>query len=143
MNIKVPITQVPLLWEHIKFVAVTTDNVSVDYVQEYCNNLLIKLLTDQIYVIVRLNKERQIDAMMIVDYTFSEVTGKKNMNFRNFYSWKSNTVEEWTEALSTVSAFAVEAGCAFIHATSYNQHVWKLAESVGFKEDSRGYILDL
>lgn len=143
MVIKIPITQIPQLWELIKFVGVKTDNINEAEMQGYCNKLLLKLLTNQLHVIVRLDENKLINAMMIIEFTVSELNKKKTVHLRNFYSWKSASVEEWQSAYPILDVFAKEEKCDFIEALSYNPRVWELAEAVGFKEVGRQYILTL
>jgi len=141
MNIRIPCTQVPLLWEQIKFVATTTDNVSCKDMETYCNNLLIKLLTNETQVLIRLDKDKNITAMMIIEFSCSSLTGAKIMHFKNFYSWEANDTEDWRNAFGTVLKFAKEEGCSFIDALTYNDRVGQLALAMGFQETARQYTL--
>ena len=141
--IRVPVTQVPQFWEVIKFASVHSDNINEDVLQGYCNTLLVKLLTGKLQAVIKIDDARNVEAIIIMGFEVSNLSGAKSLVFYNFYSWKSNSLAEWKNAFMSLLVFAKAENCKKIIAHTYNPRLWQMAESAGFKETSRQYVLDV
>jgi len=79
MFIKILPSQVPMLWEHIKYAAVHADRLREGDVENYLNALLGDLLSDKAQCFVRMDGERLLLAVVITRFLSDGMTGDKSL----------------------------------------------------------------
>lgn len=139
-TIKVPCVQVHLVWDAVKFAAVSTDLVEEEFQQPYCNQLLIDLLAGNKHVFVALNSNREIIALGIVMMTMGSVTGRKRLKLSNVYAWEKTTSEDKIEFFSHIASFAKTQGCYDIETSTYNPKMQELAMKLNPASEQRQYL---
>lgn len=143
MIIRILPSQVPQLWEAIKFACVQADEVNKEDMPSYFNELLHTLLSDKAQCFVRLGDDRTLLMLAITRILVDKITGKKSLFIQGLYSWKSVEDGEWQEDFKFVREFAKHEQCKRISFESRNDRVWKIAGILGFKENLRKFTLNM
>jgi len=143
MIIKILSTQIPQLWEQIKFACVQADEVNKEDMPSYLNELLHALLSDKAQCWLRLGDDRTLLLLMITRILVDKITGRKSLFIQTLYSWKSVGDNEWQDDYNFVKEFAKHEQCKRISFESRNPRIWELAEVLGFKENLRSFKLSL
>jgi len=143
MVIKILPTQIPQLWEIIKFAVTRADEVESKDLQPYFNELLHALLSDKAQCFVRLDDNRILLLLMITRISVDKITGRKSLFIQALYSWKNVEDKEWQDDYNFVKEFAKHEQCKLISFESRNLRIWQLGETLGFKESLRTFRLSL
>jgi hypothetical protein len=143
MFIKLLASQIPTVWEQIKFAATKVDNVSERDAPLYLNRLLTMLLCDKAQCFVRLDEERQLIALGITLITKDEITGRKALLIKCLYSFQGVQIDEWNKSIDLVKTFARSNGCDKIITFSNSQRVFEIATEIGFIERYRSFAMEV
>ena len=143
MIIRILPTQIPQLWEQIKFACVQADEVNKEDMPSYFNELLHALLSDKAQCFIRLNDDRTLLGLIITRILVDKITGRKSLFIQALYSWKNVEDKEWQDDFSFIREFAKHEQCERISFESRNNRVWKIAEFLGFKENLRKFTLNM
>jgi hypothetical protein len=143
MVIKLLPSQIPMFWEAIKRAAISADEVNKENWGVYLNELLHSLLNDRSQCFVRLNEEKRLLALMITRLSVDKITNEKGLSLQVLYSWKHVEDKEWQDDYNFIKEFTKHEKCKYIFFESRNPRLWKLAESVGFRENLRKFVLSL
>lgn len=138
----IPTVKVHHAWEQIKFVALQTERIDSE-VQVYLNALLADMLCGKKHVLVSIDEQKQLQALLILELKMHRVTGNKLLEISHMYAWEKQTDVEWSEIFKQIKLFAEKNECAQIHAGSANPAAWKIAEGLGFDTVERHYIMRL
>src|SRR4030042_3600426 len=137
MFIKVPPSQIPMLWEQIKFAAVSADRVNESDIPNYLNALLESLLSDKAQCFVRVDEQRMLLAVVVTRILQDGMTGDKSLLIQCVYSFKPVNEDEWLVNMNIVEDYAIKLRCKKIIAYSNNQRVFELTSQLGFQERYR------
>ena len=143
MIIRVLPTQIGKVWEQIKFACVQADEVNKEDIPSYFNELLHALLSDKTQCFIRLGDDRTLLALLITRIMVDKITGRKSLFIQALYSWKNVEDREWQDDFNFVVEFAKHEQCKRISFESRNDRVWKIAESLGFRENLRKFVFDI
>ena len=141
MLIKVRATQIPLVWDVIKFVADKTNEVEGDK-RSFYNQTLLELLNDHAQCFVRLMPDRGIQKLLVTKVLVNPLLGTKQLLIKFLYSFVANP-EAWQEDLEFLRGFAKQMECKVITFETKNLRAKKLAERVGFQEAFQTMSLEL
>jgi hypothetical protein len=143
MFIRLLASQIPDVWEQIKFVATKVDNVNSNDAPLYLNRLLSMLLSDKAQCFVRLDENRQLIALVITLITIDEITGVKALLIKCLYSFQGVQIDEWAKDLDVIKVFARSNGCLKITTFSNSQRVFEIAQEIGFIERYRSFGMEV
>jgi len=143
MIIRVLPTQIGKVWEQIKFACVQADEVNKEDIPSYFNELLHSLLSDKSQCFIRLGDDRTLLLLMITRIIIDKITGRKSLFIQALYSWKNVEDREWQDDFKFIKEFAKHEQCKRISFESRNDRVWKIAESLGFRENLRKFVFDI
>jgi len=141
--IKLLAVQVPFLWETIKFVATTADEIDKKDLKPYLNELLHSLLSDNAQCFVRMDEKRTLLALMITRILVSKTTGEKYLYIQCLYSFQHVDNSIWEKDMEFIRQFAEKEKCSYISFDSRHRRVQELGESVGFQEVNRNFAIRL
>lgn len=140
---KVPCHQVPELWEVIKFAFVNAGRLEEEYLQKYCNGLLISLLSGKRHVVVLLNDDRKIKMLGIVKFVKEKVTDRMKLILDTLYAWEQTSESEKEMFFNQVRKLARDNECYVIEASSYNPKLWEASEITNPDCEYRTYLYDI
>lgn len=143
MIIRLTPYQIPKLWEAIKFAATASRVIDERDLQPTLVRLLADLLSDKAQCFVRLSEDRRLRTIQITKLTEDVVTGQRILYLAFTYAFEKTPEEAWTEGIELIKEYARKQGCVAIGTMSYNKRVWEICESLGFRENIRGFRLDL
>ena len=141
MIIQIPVTQIPQLWETIKYASIKADEIKKDDIQDYLMTLLQDLLSDRSQCFIRLNEARKITLLAITHIEVEKLYKKRRLFFQCVYSFELSSIETWQEDINILRRFALDNSCEDIYYQSHNSKIWEITEEVGFKEDFRTYSI--
>lgn len=136
-------SQIPCLWEAIKFASISTDGIPLKDQPLYLNRLLAALLSEKAQCFVRLDDSRMLMALVITRLIFDEVTGEKSLFINSLYSFKSVIDEQWVSDIEIMRKFAIDNECRKIITYSNNPRIFDIVKLLGFGERFRCFIVDL
>jgi len=137
--VKIVPTQIPQLWEVIKFACAQADEVNKEDFPYYFNELLHALLNDKAQCFMRIAEDRTLLALLITRIMIDKVTGKKYLFMQCLYSFKAVEDEVWKRDWNFILDFIKREGCSYISFNSRNKRLWDIAEKLGFKERHRTF----
>jgi len=142
MYLKVLSTQIPQLWDIIKFSVGKVYKIekNSDFI---FNNVLQNLLNDKYQCFVSLSDDRKIDSLVITELYIHKISGVRTLNIACLYSFKYRDLEGWKEFFDLIADFAKSQNCSSITAESFNTRIWEIAEYLGFIESSRIFTYKL
>jgi len=143
MIIRILPTQVPQLWEAIKFTLVQADEINKEDMPYYFNKLLHGLLNEKAQCFIRLSDDRRLLMLLITRIIIDQITGNKDLFIQGIYSWAVVNKENWQDDYNFVKEFAKSEQCKRISCESRNKRIWQLCEKLGFRENLRSFIFDL
>lgn len=140
MTIKLLPTQIPLVWEIIKWVCKQVNEIEEKALPAYCNELLQALLSNKAQCWIRLNGDKHLIALLITRLCFDKITDDKYIFLQALYSFVKVDGSVWQEEMKLMRDFSDKEGCKHIAFDSRHPRVWELAIQLGFKEKSRTFI---
>jgi hypothetical protein len=143
MLYKLQNVQIPKYWEIIKFAAVNADEIKYADVPDYCVRLLLDLLNTKVECILSLDKDKNIQRVLLVSMIEDEVTKDKKLMLRNIYSFVKSPPNVWKEETGVVFEWAKKTGCTKVFLTTANRAVAGLANLYGMSEASKNFNIDL
>jgi len=141
MLIKLLPDQIPLVWDTIKFVIITVENVEEKYRQKYLNKVLMNLLDGDAQCFVRLNETRNIIGILITRFQVNKYTEEKYLYLQCVYSFKVVPDSVWKEDFKIVKKLAKKERCSYVSFVSDTPRIWELMKMIGFKEEHRVFKL--
>lgn len=136
-------SQVPQLWNAIKFASMSTDRVSENNVGAHLNKLLHSLLSDKSQCFIRFDENRQLIGLMITRIQDDEMLGERTLFITCLFSYKVIDEEQWRQEFSLLTNFARKNKCTKISTLSNNPRVFEIAGYVGFTESYRCLSLEI
>lgn len=143
MFIKVLPSQVPMIWEQIKYAVSNADRVDSRDLQNYLSNLLGTLLSDKAQCFVRLGPQRTLLAVVITRFMNDEMTGDKTLLIQSLYSFSPVPDDEWLVNMNTIESYAIKKGCKKVMCYSNNDRVFELASQLKFQEHFRCFVKEV
>ena len=143
MVIRLPPSQVPMLWDAIKFAAAKTAGISDSDLSLYLNRLLNSLLNSTAHCFVRLDENRELMAVGITRIIVDVVTGEKSLFIDCLYSFKGVDSKQWEDDIEIVKDFAIKQGCKKITTYTSSERVSEIVKASGFKERFRCFMLEV
>ena len=136
-------TQIPAIWEQIKFSAIKADEINMKDLQPYLNNLLHELLNGKAQCFIRLDDNRNLLALLVTNLSYDKITSETFLYLKCIYSFQLADDETWARDMRFVVRFAKKEGCSYISFDSRHQRIYEINERLGFKEVSRKYRLGI
>ncbi len=143
MVIRITASQIPTLWEAIKFTAARSDRIPEKDLPLYLNRLLIALLNDKAQCFIRMDENKELLAIAITRIIQDEVTGEKTLFWNHLYSFKLVSNDQWEDDWPVIQEFAKLQGCKKITLYTTNHRVVELATSRGFVERYKCLVLEV
>jgi len=143
MLIKILPSQVVQLWEVIKFVATTVDEVDDKDLPKYLNELLHSLLNEKSQCFVRLDDNREIIAIWITAFLTNATNGEKYFQIKCVYGFKASLDDVWKRDCEILVEFAKKENCSYVGFQSRNSRIWDIAKLIGMTEAYRVFKLKL
>ncbi len=141
MHIKVLPTQIPLVWEHIKFGISQIGEIPNECMGTYYVHLLHQLLSGRYQCWVLLNPDRVLLNVSITRIIDDPRQGERELYIEGFYAFQGTTVTSMTELISLYTQFAKQAGCAKLTADSRVPRAREILEQHGFVPQRQKYAL--
>jgi len=141
--IKLVPQQIPVFWEAIKAATTRADEVDAKDYPVYLNKMLHDLLNDKNQCFVRLTAERVLASILVTQLDDDLLSGKKLLRIKTLYSWQPVAPTEWQEDFKFLRDFAAREKCSRILFDSRNARVQELGASLGFKEVTRSFVLEI
>jgi len=140
MVIRLLPSQVPKIWEQIKATALRTGGVSDNAIKQYCNLLLVNLLSNKAQCFVAIdNEDRTLRAVGLTRFTTNIITGDKTLFIDSIFALQPMEDKHWMECLITVQKFAQNSKCKYIEGISHNERIFELAQRYGFQETGKHF----
>lgn len=136
-------TQIPTVWEQIKFAATKADEVDTKNLQQYLTKLLHELLNGKAQCFIRIDDNRNLLALLITNLSCDKITGETFLYLKCIYSFQLANDETWARDMRFVVRFAKKEGCSYISFDSRHQRIYEINEKLGFKETSRSYRIGI
>ena len=143
MHIKLLPSQIPMVWEHIKFGIAQIGEVPNEYMNTYCVHLLHRLLSGSYQCWVLLNADRVLLNISVTKITEDPFQGARELWIEGFYAFQGTTVTSMTELFSLYRAFAKKMGCARVAASSRVPRAKEILEQHGFVAQRQVYTLSV
>ena len=143
MVIRAMPSQIPKLWDAIKFAAKAATQMEGKEFEAYLVKLLAALLSDSAQCFVRTDDAKQLLALMITRLIGDEVTGKRTLFIECLYSFQRVLDKEWDEDIVVVKEFAKTNKCNYISTYSQIPRVYEIVEKLGFKERFRCFYMEV
>lgn len=143
MVIKLTPSQIPKLWEAIKYAVVHVNNLSDRDSPLYLCRLLHALLSSKAQCFVRINEDRELLAICITKIIGDEITGEKSIFMECLYSFESASIDTWRQDKEIIMKFAKKEKCSKITAYSSNPRLFDIVEKLGFSERYRCFIMEV
>jgi len=143
MHIKVMPSQIPRVWEAVKFAVVQLDEIPNEQMQQYCVWMLHQLLSEKAQCWVTLNDDRMLLNVSITRIADNAFTGQRELHLQCLYAFQGLTDQTITEALTLYRAFARKSGCVVIAGSSRHHRARELMERHGFQKQYHTYTLDI
>lgn len=143
MHIKLLPSQIPLVWEHIKFGIAQIGEVPNEEMSRFSVNLLCQLLSEKAQCWVTFNEERIILNISVTRIDQLIWTGEKELYLEGFYAFSGTTPTSLNDIVRSWQDFAKSAGCVRVTASSRVPRACTLLEEHGFKLRRRSYALAL
>lgn len=140
MILKLLPSQVPVLWDTIKYACIEADEVEKKDFPAYFNELLLSLLASKAQCWVRLTTDRQLSAICVSRIQVDKVSGEKGLFVQVVYSWKKGDSKEWIEDVNLMKEFGKKEGCKYLSFNSRNEAVFRIAKMTGFTETHRTFM---
>lgn len=135
MLIRVRATQIPRVWDVVKFAADKTNEIEGQE-QSFYNQTLLDLLNDHAQCFVRLSPERRIQMVGVTKVVVSPLTNVRLLTIQFLYSFETGG-EVWLEDFGLLREFAEHMECNLITFETKNPGARALAERLGFTEAFR------
>ena len=143
MIIKLVPQQIPIFWEAIKKATTMADEVDEKDYPAYLNKMLHALLNDKNQCFIRLNKDRVLVALVVTQLGDNLFSGQKTLLIKTLYSWQPAVGGEWQEDFALIKEFAEKERCSYITFESRHRRVQEIGESIGFREATRVFSLEV
>ena len=143
MSVKLTSDQIPTFWGAIKFAVVNVDNVSEKYRKKYLNRLLYQLLSGKAQCFVRLDEQRQLQAIAITKILEDEITDEKSLFISCLYSFIKVDVRFWQDDIQLLKKYAEKKGCTTVTCWTVSDKVAQLCESVGMRYRMKSFSMNL
>lgn len=143
MFIRLLPSQVPRLWNQIKYAASNADRVNERDLPKYLTRLLHALMSEKAQCFIRLNEDRTLMAVVITRILIDDMTGDKSLLIQCLYSFQGVPDQEWKEDMDIVELFAQKTKCKKILSYSNNPRVYELTGQLNFEERYRCFVKNL
>ena len=139
MLVKLLPSQVPTMWEAIKFASAKASILKESELPKYFNKLLHDLLSGKAQVFAKLTDERRLTGIIITKLLVDNLTDERVLEVENLYSFEPVSKESWMEGLHIIGKFAVSTGCVKITTYTTSEKVYEILKMMGFRERFRSF----
>ena len=143
MLIRLLPSQIPTVWNHIKYAVSKVMQLSGDDYTRYIVKLIHSLLTEKSQCFVRLNDERKLTGVTITKIVVDNYTKERKLIIDIVYSYEHIDENEWQSYFEIIRDFAVKNNCVEMETNSGVARVHQIANMTGFVEKTRTYSLKL
>lgn len=141
MLIKILPTQIPLVWEHVKYAVAQINEIPPTHLSEALTRILYDLLSGKAQCWVTLNEDRVILNVSVTRIGVNTVTGERELHWLFFYAYQGTTEHIRKELVRVFRECAREEGCVRVTGASRNPRACELLEQGGFTPEYRTFAL--
>jgi len=141
MHIKVMPSQIPQVWEAVKFAIVQLDEIPNEQMPDYCVWLLHQLLAEKAQCWVTMNEDRILLNVSITCIVPNAFTKEPELHLQCLYAFQGLTEQTVREAIVLYQQFAKKAGCVRITGASKHPRACVIMEQHGFQPSYKTYTL--
>lgn len=139
MHIKVMPSQIPQVWEHIKFGIAQIGEIPQEYLSAYCLKLLCDLLSEKAQCWVSLNEDRVLLNISVTKLSQNTTTDEKELYIEGFYAFQGTTPTTMEKLFALYQGFAKQAGCVRVVSNTKVPRACEILERHGFQPGRRTY----
>ena len=144
MLIKLLPSQVPMLWDAIKYAAAKSHNIPEDSRSTYLTQLLHDLLSSKAVCFIRLNQNRELLMIHTARIMSDTVTGRRSLNLGIVYSFQRVSMDQWKDDLEVMKEFARKNNCSrLVGSFIYNKRLMEIASELGFTTTSMNVEMEV
>lgn len=143
MHIKVLPSQIPQVWEAVKYAIVQLNEVPQEHMKAYLLWMLHQLLSEKAQCWVTLNEQRILLNVSITRIATNPFTKEPELHLQCLYAFQGLTDHIVTEALALYRQFAKSVGCARITGASRHPRACAIMEQYGFQPNYRTYTFSV
>jgi hypothetical protein len=143
VTIKLLPSQIPQLWDAIKYAAVHVNAIPEKDIPLYLNRLLASLLNDKAQCFVRMSNERELQAIAVTRFIKDEVTGDKSLFWECIYSFQLVQNGQWQTDWELISKFAKDNGCKKVIIYTNNHRIIDIVSAQGLSERFRCFMAEV
>ncbi len=143
MHIRVMPSQIPQVWEAVKFAIVQLDEIPNEQMQDYCVWMLHQLLSEKAQCWVTLNEDRILLNVSITRIVVNQFTNELELHLQCLYAFQGLTDSTVEEALTLYRMFAKKVGCKRVTGASKHPRARAVMEQHGFQKQYHTYTLDI
>lgn len=143
MLIKLLPSQVPMLWDAIKYATVKANAIADSDRQTYLTKLLHDLLSSKTVCFVRLNERRELILIQLASLLVDEVTTRRTLMLTGTYSFVSAPFDEWLTDFEVMRKFAIKNGCSKLVGAVTNDRLLSYAYKLGFRKTSSNVEMEV
>lgn len=141
MHIRVLPSQIPQVWEAVKYAVVQLNEVPPEELDEYLVWMLQQLLSEKAQCWVTLNDDRILLNVSITRIVTNTFTKEPALHLQCLYAFQGLTDSTVEEALMLYRQFAKKTGCTQVTGASRHPRACALMEQHGFKPEYKTYTL--
>ena len=141
MLIKVLPTQIPLVWEHIKYAIVQVNEIPPEHLTEALITVLHDLLSDKAQCWVTLNEDRVILNVSVTRVEYNNLSGEHCFHWLFLYAYQGMTDQTCKALVAAFRQHAKQLGCTRVTGASRNPRACALMEQHGFTPEYRTYFI--
>lgn len=127
--------QITQFWDYIKYAAVVTNNLSEsDIRDEFCNNLLINLLSDKYQCWMGISDDKEIIKGIAITNIYKDVGEISHLLISSLYVYEATNVQEQLMFLENIKKYAISRCCKDVVFYTSNPSIIKSSDRLGFVE---------
>lgn len=134
--------QIVANWDAIKYAAVTTNEIK-DHIEEYCNDLLVSLLSKKHQCWACISDDNRSLIAIAITHLYNDMGDKFYLFIDTVYVYKATSAMDKDLFVGKLKQFAKQLECDEILFYSNNPSVISSATNIGFIEHKRVFSLRL
>jgi len=143
MHIRVLPTQVPVVWEAVKYAVVQLHEIPNEQLNSYCIWLLHELLTEKAQCWITLNDERMLLNISVTRIVDQEWTKERELHVHCMYAFQGLTDTTMAALIQRYMDFAKVEGCKRVISATRHPRVMALMEAQGLSPYYRTYVKEV
>ncbi len=129
-------------WELIKYAIVTVNNITDD-IEEYCNNVLVSLLSGKFQCWLGITDDRESVMGVAITRPYKDLGDSHYLLIDSLYVYQTTSFRDRVAFMSTIGEFAKQTKCTKILFYTTNQSIIDVANKLGFSESHKVFVADI